>query len=128
MRKRLKHLLPLLLCLHLQGCVWTVYNWREIPDPDNIEQYQSKAEKLEHYQKYAIQDLKFKSSFFMAYQMAFSTVAQPQTYYDLNSYAPVIYQLTPETEPLFTQAQNMQFYRELSIFSSLTLELFLFLP
>ena len=128
MRKRLKHLLPLLLCLHLQGCVWTVYNWREIPDPDTIEQYQSKAEKLEHYQKYAIQDLNFKSSFFMSYQMAFSTVAHPQTYYDLNSYSPVIYQLAPETEPLFAQTQNMQFYRELSRFSANSINLFLSFP
>ncbi|MBT9544404.1 MAG: hypothetical protein IV090_03365 [Candidatus Sericytochromatia bacterium] len=113
MRKRLKHLLPLLLCLHLQGCVWTVYNWREIPDPDTIEQYQSKAEKLEHYQKYAIQDLKFKSTFILFDQMAFSTLFQPQTYYDLNSYAPVIYQLAPETETHFAQAQNLQLYREI---------------
>ncbi|MBT9544411.1 MAG: hypothetical protein IV090_03400 [Candidatus Sericytochromatia bacterium] len=128
MRKRLKHLLPLLLCLHLQGCVWTVYNWREIPDPDTIEKYQSKAEKLEHYQKYAIQDLKFKDSWRMAYQMGFSTVAEPQTYYDLNSYAPVIYQLAPEAEAYFAEAQNMQFYRELSIFSSSGITLFLTFP
>ena len=128
MHKRLKHLLPLLLCLHLQGCVWTLYNWREIPDPDTIEQYQSKAEKLEHYQKYAIQDLKFKDSWMMAYQMGFSTVAQPQTYYDLNSYAPIIHQLAPETESYFAEAQNMQFYREISIFSSLILECLVALP
>jgi len=72
--------LPLLLCLHLQGCVWTVYNWREIPDPDTIEQYPSKSEKQEHYQKHAIQDLNFKSSFFIPFRMAFSTIRHCNDY------------------------------------------------
>ncbi|MGE3727250.1 MAG: hypothetical protein AB7I41_16950 [Candidatus Sericytochromatia bacterium] len=95
----LRPVLGLFLVLHLQSCAVTVYNWSEIPNKDWVYGY-SVEDRLTTYRRYAIRELNDHLQ-----GMSFSTWEQPDKYYNLNSYAPVIYSLLPEAEKIFESGQ-----------------------
>ena len=101
----LKKLILFGLALHLQGCAMTLYNWRDIPEHETIDSY-SEEDKQAHYRKYAID--KLDTSILAGHSVAFTTLENPNAPYELYSYAPVIYQLAPETEAYFSEAQDWQ--------------------
>ena len=99
----LSRLMTTILCLlvfSLQGCAFTVYNWKDIPD-ESVTKSSEESIKLLHYQKYAIKDI----SYTMTGNVGFTNYLEPDKVYDLETYAPIIYQSTPESKELFESAR-----------------------
>lgn len=91
-----------LLCLNLQACATTIYNWSEISNPDYMANY-SENEKIEYYRRHAIKE--YKPYFIENQGKGFSTYAEPDKVYTLNSYTPFVYQLAPDTANYYQESR-----------------------
>ncbi len=94
-------LLSVFLC---QSCVARVYTWREVPDITRWPELTA-AERAAEKAKYTIKELRLISD---GHYIGFSTGADPDTTYDLFSYAPVMGLVYPQAQQDFHRAQSIE--------------------
>ena len=86
----------------LQGCSVTLYSWKD-PLP---EVGQTQGEREAAVRHFGIAEIRGSGFINFETQPRFTTADAEGRYYDLYTYAPVILQVAPETEPLFDEARR----------------------
>ncbi len=87
-----------LVFLQLQGCAATVYRWRDLPaDSEELSRY-SEQEKQAYYEKFGIASMEGSG---------FSTFAEPDKKYDLDTFFPIVQSLVPDAEQHYETVDNI---------------------
>ena len=94
----------LIFCLLFQSCSATLSNWERSPeDPDRLARY-SHAQKQRYYKHYGIHTLKRGDSD----AIALSTYADPNIFYKLDSFMPLLNQKVSDTRWYLDKVERLE--------------------